>query len=182
MAALLSSLVPDFQARVAAVIEACARQGVELRPFYALRSPWEQARLWRQSRAREEIDTAIGRLQGLGAPWLAEVLQGVGPCHGRHVTNALPGASWHNWGEAVDCVVIRGGVAVWEASAAAYGVYHDAARAAGLHLGPRWDAVHVQARPMAPNYYHDIADVDRLMRERWERLMNSEPAPAGKVA
>ena len=37
------------------------------------------------------------------ANFLASVLDGVGPQHGPHVTNALPGLSWHQWGEAVDC-------------------------------------------------------------------------------
>lgn len=57
-----------------------------------------QAKLWRQSRAIQEITAAIKKLASAKANFLASVLDGVGPQHGPHVTNALPGPSWLRWG------------------------------------------------------------------------------------
>ena len=49
-----------------------------------------------------------------GAPWLANVLAEVGPQHGAHVTNALPGKSAHQYRLAVDCFWLLNGEAEWE--------------------------------------------------------------------
>jgi len=55
-------------------------------------------------------------------------------------TKALPGNSWHQWGEAVDCDPVHN-----------RGIYGEEARRLGLTCGDRWaglhDPRHVQLRP-----------------------------------
>src|SRR5688500_11665145 len=104
MAADLEPLVPEFRAKVDQLITRCQREGVEMRPYFAIRTPFEQAKLWRQSRTREEIMNRMATLRAAGAEFLAHCIESVGPQNGLHVTNAPPGLSWHQWGEAVDCV------------------------------------------------------------------------------
>lgn len=87
-----------------------------MRPNAGLRDPFEQAKLWRQSRSIEEILAAIDELRSVGAPFLAHCLESVGPQHGDPVTNAPPGYSWHQWGEAVDCFWLLGGKAEWSST------------------------------------------------------------------
>lgn len=155
MAIALDTLDGAFRAKVEELIQSCLGDGVIMRPYFGLRSLDEQAVLWRQSRATEEIAAAVERLQQSGAPFLAEVLQRVGPQHGPHVTNALPGLSWHQWGEAVDCFWALNGQAEWSATKIVDGIngyrfYANRARSMGLDAGGLWpsfkDWPHVQLR------------------------------------
>ena len=88
---------------------------IVMRQYCTLRDPWEQAKFWRQSRSTTRIEINIRRLAEAGAPWLAEVLGDVGPCNGPPVTGALPGESWHQWGEAADWYWHFEGEAIWDA-------------------------------------------------------------------
>ena len=115
MAADITLLVPEFTQQIRQLLDRCSLRGIEMRPYMGLRDPFEQARLWRQSRSREEIRVRIASLQAQGAAFLAHCLESVGPQHGRPVTNALPGLSWHQWGEAVDCFWLVDGKAEWSA-------------------------------------------------------------------
>lgn len=126
-----------------------------MRPYVGLRDPLTQARLWRQSRAREQIERRILTLRKEGAPYLASCLEKVGPQHGPHVTNALPGLSWHQWGEALDCMWVVSGKAVWSHTRRVEGlngfrVYAEEASRLGLSPGGLWksfaDWPHVQFR------------------------------------
>ena len=142
MAADLALLAPAFRVQVERLLDDCARAQIIMRPFSTLRTPHEQARLWRQSRPREQIDKTIRNLQKLGGHWLASVLEEVGPQYGRHVTNAL--ASWHNWGLAVDCFWFKDGKAEWT-DLRGYRVYANGALARELTPGGGWeDWPHVQ--------------------------------------
>jgi peptidoglycan L-alanyl-D-glutamate endopeptidase CwlK len=98
MAANMNDLIPEFRQKAEALLEKCAQRGVEMRPYCTLRSPFEQAKLWRQSRTWEEVQTKIAELKAAGANFLVFCFERVGPQNGRHVTNALPGFSWHQWG------------------------------------------------------------------------------------
>ncbi|MEO0981692.1 MAG: M15 family metallopeptidase [Pseudomonadota bacterium] len=173
----LRDLSAPFAAKVDALLTACRVQGVHMRPFYTLRAPAAQARLWRQSRSRAQVHAAIAGLREAGAPFLAHVLERVGPQTGRWATNALPGLSWHQWGEAVDCFWLVDGRAEWSTRKQVdgrngYRVYADAAEAAGLAAGGRWrarDWPHVQMRadssPLRTGM--TLADVDAEMRARF---------------
>lgn len=122
MAVSLDGLQPEFRQNVLNLIANLAAKGIEMRPCAALRKPDEQAILWRQSRAKEEIEAAIAKLRSQGGDFLADTLQNVGPQHGEHVTNALPGFSWHQWGEAVDCFWVVNGTAEWSTTRTVDGV------------------------------------------------------------
>jgi len=173
----LSTLKPEFRSRVRTLLSACGDRGLELRPYAALRSPFVQARLWRQSRTREEILAKIRQLREAGAPFLAHCLGSVGPQYGEHVTNALPGFSWHQWGEALDCFWVVDGTAEWSTSRTAdglngYRVYAEEAERLGLTAGGHWTSLkdwpHVQARPDGhPGAVYTLDQIDAAMVKKF---------------
>jgi peptidoglycan L-alanyl-D-glutamate endopeptidase CwlK len=177
----LSLLSPEFRGAVGRVLAACYELGVEIRPYVTVRDPSEQARLWRQSRSIEEITQAIHSLESNGAPFLAQVLRSVGPQNGDHVTDALPGLSWHQWGEAVDCYWQVGGQANWSTrdkvrladgrEMNGYRLYGEIAVAQGLTSGGFWstpvDWVHIQQRKEAVERLYGWPQIDQEMRKRF---------------
>lgn len=178
MAVSLDGLQAEFRQNVLNLIANLAAKGIEMRPCAALRKPDEQAILWRQSRAKEEIEAAIAKLRSQGGDFLADTLQNVGPQHGEHVTNALPGFSWHQWGEAVDCFWVVNGTAEWSTTRTVdgvngYKVYAGSAASFSLTAGGTWSSLkdwpHVQARkagsPAAEGL--TIRDIDQEMRRRF---------------
>ena len=177
MAADLGELVPEFRKRIDRLLARCARGGVTMRPFFTLRSPIEQARLWRQSRSREEIATQIAQLKADGAPFLAHCLESAGPQNGPPVTNALPGFSWHQWGEAVDCFWLIDGKAEGSTRKQiegrnGYQVLAGEAAKLGLTAGGLWsnlkDWPHVQYRvDTSPLRAHGLEGIDHEMARRF---------------
>ena len=166
----LAALEPEFRQRVERTLARCVARGIVMRPFFTLRSPVEQARLWRQSRSTEEIGHAIRLLEGEGARWLAEALRSVGPQWGREVTNALPGESWHNFGLAVDCFLLERERAVWDARAHGYAIYANAAESEGLVAGMKWtrpDTVHVQFLAGSPSQAMTWREIEAAMKSRF---------------
>jgi hypothetical protein len=173
----LNALVPEFRLRVVALLDRCAARGTPMRPYFTLRSPFEQARLWRQSRSREQIEAKIAELRSESAPFLADCIERVGPQHGDPVTNAVPGLSWHQWGEAVDCFWLVDGDAEWSPRKEinglnGYQVYAEEAQAAGLTAGGLWpsfkDWPHVQLRSAdSPRKVMSLIAIDRAMMERF---------------
>ena len=113
-------------------------------PIQGLRTIQDQARLWRQGRSSDMVEAQIQRLKDNGAPYLASVLDGVGPQPvGKIVTNAIPGYSWHNWGYAVDCYVSKNGQPIFKMSdplmksvgVQGYKTYAEEATLIGLRAG-----------------------------------------------
>ena len=100
----------------------------------------EQARLYRQSRSRQEIDVKLNKFRIRGFDFLANVIESVGPCSGKHVTNAAPGESWHNYGEAWDAVPLIGGKPAWNYLEAKphWDAYGEAVRQVGMHWAGDW--------------------------------------------
>lgn len=174
-------LIPDFRASVDAALAACRALGVEMRPFNTLRDPWVQARYWRQSRPIELIEVTIRDMEQKGARFLAHILHSIGPQNGRHVTNALPGTSWHQWGEAVDCFWFLDGDASWSTRTKVlisdgreingYRLYGEEAVKQGLTSGGFWsdfrDWPHVQKRPGSVLDYHPWPEIDQEMQQRF---------------
>jgi hypothetical protein len=173
----LNTLVPAFRSSVETLLGRCRTRGVELRPYFTLRSPFEQAKLWRQSRTTEEIVGTIAELKKAGALFLAHCLESVGPQSGRHVTNAPPGYSWHQWGEAVDCFWAVSGRAEWSTQKRVkgqngYRVYAEEAGKLRLTAGGLWaslkDWPHVQLRREgSPGQVMTVQEIDTAMRERF---------------
>jgi len=168
----LNLLNPEFKEQVDLMLRNLIEEGFELRPFFTRRTPKEQARFWRQSRSTIEIRKAADRLTQEGALWIAKTLLGVGPQHGRWATNALPGQSWHQWGEAIDCFVVSDlGKAVWSTKHEGYEAYAKEAKRLGLTAGYFWmrkDAVHVQFRSEPVRATHTWIEIDREMREKFK--------------
>lgn len=160
-------LDPGFRGDVDRLIDALREQGHEFRLSTTVRTPWQQARLWRQSRTRSTISARIRELHLSGASYLAEVLEVVGPQSGRPVTNAIPGLSWHQWGEAADLFLVIGGAAAWDAAHPGYLALAITAESLGLTSGRSFgDPVHVQARATEPTAF-SLREVSEEMLERF---------------
>lgn len=172
MSRKIELLEPDFRESVIRLLAHCEKRGHILRPFFTVRDVYEQARLWRQSRPWPQIETAINDLTREGALWLAGVLESVGPQSGKWATNALPGQSWHQHGEAIDCFVLdqECNTAIWNAKHEGYRVYAKEAVTLGLDPGYYWqrrDAVHVQNNAGRVLDKYTWAKLDELMKERF---------------
>lgn len=162
MAANLDLLNSQLKTKVITLVARCHQRGFEMRPNNGLRDPFEQAKLWRQSRSIEEITNKINELKAQSTIFLAEYLSLVGPQHGER-NQRTPRFSWHQWGEALDCFWLLDGKSEWSTKKLvdgqnAYHVYADEAESLGLTAGGHWkkfkDWPHVQFRP-------EIAPVQR---------------------
>jgi peptidoglycan L-alanyl-D-glutamate endopeptidase CwlK len=177
----MKDLIADFRSDVEEVLAACRQLGIEMRPYFTLRDPWEQAKYWRQSRSIEEIQTAIRDLEQKGAPFLAHILHSVGPQFGDHVTDALPGTSWHQWGEAVDCFWLLDGEAEWSTRKKVtladgremngYRLYGEEGVKRGMISGGFWsdlvDWPHLQKQSGSVLNHYSWPEIDREMRKRF---------------
>jgi len=173
----LNDLTPEFRVQVEQLISACDASGYPMRPFFTLRTPFEQGKLWRQSRSRKQVDQKLSELRDNGADFLAHCIESVGSQNGRHVTNAIPGFSWHQWGEAVDCFWLVDGGAEWSTRRKINGVngyinYATIAKPMGLTAGGFWstfkDWPHVQLhKEGSPKRIHSLQEIDQEMINRF---------------
>jgi hypothetical protein len=168
----LDGVDEGLKAKVLLLVQTCAEKGIKMVPFFGLRSPEEQAQLWRQSRNSSEVAAGVKRLHDKGATWLADILEKTKAPRGKHVTNALPGMSWHQWGEAMDCYREINGKPSWEDEY--YEDYADLAehKEIGLTPGGHWpgfpDWPHVQLRTAAgPQKLYSYPEIDAKMKEKW---------------
>lgn len=166
-------LTAAFGDRVSQLLKNCRERGVEMRPFEFLRHPLVQGKYWKQSRPAAEIAARITDLRDQGAHFLAQCLEkstaGTGPA----ITNALPGYSWHQWGEAIDCCWMMEGVVIWDTDKKVngvngYQVYAEEAIKLELYPGLYWDnfkdGVHVQFRKeMSPAGIYSIREINDIM-------------------
>jgi hypothetical protein len=172
----MNLLIDTFRLKVEGVLERCAARGTPMRPYYTIRSPFQQAILWRQSRTREEVDARVAELQDQSAPFLADCLTRVGPQQGPPRTNAIPGLSWHQWGEAVDCFWLVDNAAEWSSKKKingvnGYQIYAEEAQSAGLTAGGLWtsfkDWPHIQLRAdSSPLKTMSLMEIDAEMKQR----------------
>jgi len=171
----LSALTESFAPIVEALLEACEARGAKMMPFFTMRGPAIQAKLWCQSRTPQEILRQADLMRKAGAPWLASLMRPEFSSRGAHVTHALPGLSWHQWGEAVDCFVVGAkGEAIWNAGNKGYKVYAEEAAKLGLEAGLYWkrlkDAVHVQQKqagsPLSAGKRWPDIDTEMILRYR----------------
>jgi hypothetical protein len=177
MAIDLNTLVPEFKAKVEQLLANCANAGYPMRPTFAIRTPVEQGAFWRQSRSGDVVAKQIQTLRDQGAGFLADCIVAAGPSSGPFITNALPGLSWHQWGEALDCVWILDGKENWSTELLVdgkngYAVYAQEAKNIGLSPGGLWksfkDWPHVQLRAAAnPLKVLTLQQVNDTMKERF---------------
>jgi len=178
MAADLNLVLPKLSDKVQELLELCHKKGCIMRPSTGLRDPYEQGRLWRQSRSIEEINKTISKFRSAGANFLADCIESVGPRNGKHATDAPPGLSWHQWGESVDCFWLVGDSAEWSIKKKingvnGYQVYTEQASNVGLFPGGAWvsfkDWPHVQLRHKNEGVLDlmKLQNVDEIMKERF---------------
>ena len=176
----INDLIPKFRPIAKELLQNCRGRKIEMRTSQTLRDPFEQARLWRQARPIGEIKEKIKALRAAGADFLAHCLESVGPQHGSHVTNAPPGLSWHQWGEAMDCFWLVAGKAEFSTSKLVnglngYRVYVEEAVKLGLTPGGLFkklkDFPHVQFRPQgSPTAIFTLLEIDAEMKKRFGKL------------
>ncbi|WGM39138.1 D-alanyl-D-alanine carboxypeptidase family protein [Caulobacter sp. NIBR1757] len=168
-------LDPVFASKLTTLFQACAEKGLVFRISQGLRTPDVQAQYycrWDQ-RSPAQIDQAVTRLREADAPWLADILASHRDIKRQKawLTNALPGAGWHQWGEAADCYCYRNGQMVESGADPCYETYATLAEKLGLTAGLRFsrpDAGHVQLR--AHGGATDLfawSHIDAVMRERF---------------
>lgn len=164
----IGKLAHPFVVQFLAAINSAEKHGLKFRITFTLRTPMEQGALWRKGRGRAEIDKKIADLRRQGCDYLADCINLPGPQQGRKVTNAIPGLSWHQYGEAADVLAYRDGELLEDGEDEAYRVVlREAAKAQGLYTGYSWgDAGHVQASVL-PKPRYPIEEIDVLMRERF---------------
>ena len=177
MAADLELLKPQFKLMAKKLVLACEQSGVDMRANTGLRDPFEQGRLWRQSKSIEEIRAKIEFLNKQQAPFLAFCIESVGPQNGKPVTNAVPGLSWHQWGEALDFFWMVDGAANWSTTKLINGKngYKELAIEAeklGLDAGGHWpkfkDWPHVQwSKNSSPLKTMSYAAIDVQMKKQY---------------
>lgn len=177
MSISLSNLDPDFRAKVETLLERCRQRGVVMTPYCAIRTPFEQGKLWRQSRTIQTIRAKLSELRRKGAPFLAHCIESVGPQNGPPVTGAVPGLSWHQWGVALDCFWRINNVAEWSPDrggpANGYRIYAHEASLLGLTAGGYWQSLkdwpHVQKlKSDSPDKAgRTLAEIDAEMQRRF---------------
>jgi hypothetical protein len=168
-------LDPRFAQKLTTLLQACRERGHDFRISQGLRTPKTQARYYCQweQRSPQAIDQQIEKLTASGAHWTASILQEYRNITRtpKWLTNALPGAGWHQWGEAADCYCFRGGKLIGNGSDPSYAVYADLAEEIGLTAGLRFskpDAGHVQLRSQGgATYVYTWSHIDEVMKSRF---------------
>ncbi len=179
----IDDLRRSFRSVARSLIAATAEKGVQMVPYFTLRTPAEQARLWRMTRGKSEIGAKVHELLNANALYIANVIEAVGPQFPgpgitSHVTNAVPGQSWHNWGEAMDCYLKVEGAVEWDGKHEGYAVYGTEAEELGLTWGGMWDVPndpgHVQFPPMSPvEFCDDFAGLSSALERKYEGKLNA---------
>jgi len=153
-------LIPDVREKFFLVREKCLAQGVDILLYCTLRTLEEQAILWRQTRKLADITKQIERLRKIGFGFLADIIIKVGPQSGnigKHITNAYPGASWHNYSEAFDCVPIVGGKPIWDTNDFRWRIYGESVVSSGLNWAGNWKTFKEFPHAQLSNYSNPLS-------------------------
>lgn len=163
-----AELDTEFAAKLELVLDECLEKGYKMVPYDGIRPPVIQGGYWRRSRSASVVQNKISELQAAGAFFLASAIDDAGPQNGDWATNAIPGYSWHQWGEAVDCYWENNGKAEWE-DLEGYRVYASVAEDNGLvSLGSIGDWVHVQKRSGSIGNTYTLAEINTEMKARFD--------------
>ena len=147
----LDHLVPATRVRA---VEACRMfhevTGHRLTIYFTRRTCSDQAFLFRSGRSSEDILSKQQSLRDRGYDYLAEFITQAGPNNSSEwKTNAAPGESWHNYGEAFDAVPLVSGMIDWD-NAELWEIYGECVILLGMTWGGKWknvDSPHAQ-RPI----------------------------------
>jgi peptidoglycan L-alanyl-D-glutamate endopeptidase CwlK len=168
MSADLNDLIPEFRAKVTVALDQLAAEGTKFVPYFTLRNPVKQAGLWRQSRSAAVVRKQIDDLRAEACDYIADCLDKAGPSSGPWATNALPGVSWHQYGEAVDCYLLDAtGKPDWQA--AHYGRFGTVGDANGMWWGGHFgDTDHWQNRRIEPPAaFGTLRQINDALAAKW---------------
>lgn len=179
----IDDLRRSFRPIARELIKLTGEKGYEVVPYFTMRNPVEQAKLWRMTRGKSEIGRKVQSLLNAGALYVANVLESVGPQYPGpgitgHVTYAVPGESWHNWGDAMDCYLRIDGTIEWDGEHEGYAVYGEVAEGLGMTWGGVWtkpnDPGHVQMPPMKPSLYFDtLSSMSSALERKFGGYLNA---------
>ncbi len=174
----LEDLVPEAQEMAKRHILLCAEAGIELLIYCTLRDTHEQARLYRQSRTKEQVQKKIDQFIARGFPALAKILREVGPQKsGPKVTNAGPGESFHQYSRAYDCVPVLHGKPIWGTAGEGAGIW-DKVGKLGKKTGLEWAGDWTSFREFPHFQLTDGKDIAGMMQEKFGA---APAAPAGAL-
>jgi len=136
----INLLEPVFKERLLYTTMECQKKGLDILVYCTVRSLEEQAKLYRQSRTTAQIEAKKREFYQKNLLDLARAIDFVGTQSGPHVTNAAPGESWHNFGEAADCVPLINGKPAWNAKQypKEWKLFGDIAVSNGLEWAGHW--------------------------------------------
>jgi peptidoglycan LD-endopeptidase CwlK len=178
----LEDLVPEVQEMAKEHILRCADAGFELLIYCTLRDEHEQARLYRQSRTKEQVQKKIDQLTARGFPTLAKILKGVGPQKsGPKVTNAGPGESFHQYNRAYDCVPVVQGKPIWGTGGEGAAIW-DKIGKLGKKCGLEWAGDWTTFREFPHFQLTDGRSIEDLMQERFGAAPTAPPGAFGTAA
>lgn len=172
----LEDLVPEVQERAREHVMRCADAGIELLIYCTLRDTHEQARLYRQSRTKEQVQAKIDQYKSRGFPALGKILKDVGPQKsGPKVTGAGPGESFHQYSMAYDCVPVLNGKPVWSSSGEGGKIWAKVGEL-GKKTGLEWAGDWTSFREFPHFQWTNGRTVQDLMRERFGAPATGGPA------
>lgn len=166
----MNGLEKNFREKLETAFAYSEKAGFKIDVFSGLRSLKEQAQLWKQSRTEAQILKLHGIYLERGMKFCAEVLMSTPYVRGRWATNKAPGYSWHQYGEAVDFVLIYRQNALWNKNNPAYREVADLIKNEGLTTGYYWekqDVYHIQLRSAPVQNEYSYEAIDGMMRERY---------------
>jgi peptidoglycan L-alanyl-D-glutamate endopeptidase CwlK len=173
----LEDLTPAVQEMAKQHILRCADAGIELLIYCTLRDSQEQARLYRQSRTKEQVQKKIDQLITRGFPALAKILKDIGPQKsGPKVTNAGPGESFHQYSMAYDCVPVVQGKPVWSSAGEGAALW-DKVGKAGKKCGLEWAGDWTSFREFPHFQFTGGREIEDVMKERF----GAPPAVGGAL-
>ncbi len=165
-----TSLDPVFARKAADLVRNCGRRGVEVRPYCLIKTPLQQAAQWRGGRTAEEIARAVRILRESGAEHLAACIEAVGPQFTARLTGGAPGLDWHQYGLAMDSMLVFDGVAVWAPEDPGWATYAAEAEYLGLNPGRNWgNNPHVQMPMREPSAW-GYAKCNAMMLDRFPEI------------
>jgi len=178
---VLEGLNKDFSKNIIELVQNCLKKDVVLCLWETIRDPVKQGAYWGQSRSLFEIKQKIEELRDQGAHFLADCIPPGSDNINAEITDAIPGYSWHQWGEAVDMVWVVNNKVCWDTELIVngingYQVYAEEAVRLGLESGFYWDiikdACHIQMRKeSSPSFLYSLKEIDQIMLNRFHRLL-----------
>ena len=172
MSSNMDDLKPEFRAKVELALAELAGEGLIFKPYFTLRDPVVQAGLWRQSRSQDVVNSQLQTLTDLHCDFMVACFRKAGPQSGAWATNALPGLSWHQYGEAVDCFLEdASGNPIWESKN--YGRYGQVGDANEMWWGGHFgDNDHWQNRRIEPGAaFGTLKQINDQLELAWPRLI-----------